>query len=158
MPVSIPKQLFDTLQTAFQTEARRLCRDAAKVLKQPEKDVLQILQKLPKLTLQIVDDSDLPLTCPILLQQEGILARCRAPCLLGTGRCLTHQDRMNPPEVPETGQTITKLLVRSESEGSFWTHEETNLVLDATGHVVGRLTDEKELILYECESPSAEGR
>jgi hypothetical protein len=151
MSVSVPKQLFDTLQAALQTEARRLCRDAAKILKRPEKEVLGILQSMPKLSLKIVDDMDSPTQCPTLLQNEGLLSRCRKPCILGTGRCVAHQDAKEPPELPESVEHMTRITLPSEYEEqtTLWVYEETQRVYDARGTIVGYITEDRELILYE---------
>jgi len=132
MSIQIPLSLLETIQSAFTGEAKRLCRDAAKILKVSEKDLLhKILPSGSKI--KLVDDNSAPITCPALIKM-GILTRCRSPCLLGTGRCLHHQTAV----VPVTEGLIP--LTRLEGMPR-WCNEETGDVYESSGEIIGKYKD-----------------
>lgn len=149
--IKIPSSLFDTLQAALKTEAKRVCRDAAKLLRRPETEVLAILLD-PKnqISLQILHDDELPDSCPVFLQHSMLIERCRAPCILGTGRCLKHQSENQIPSFPPTIQSLTRLECTEEQPTPLWCDEATGIVYDSTGSVVGNYKNERlELFLLE---------
>jgi len=149
--IKIPSSLFDTLQAALKTEAKRVCRDAAKLLRRPEAEVLAIvLDPKNQVTLQILHDKDLPDSCPVLLQHSAVLERCRIPCILGTGRCLKHQSVHHIPEFPSTVQSLTRLECTEECPNPLWCDEATGIVYDSSGSVLGTYRSERlELFLLE---------
>ena len=132
MSIHIPLSLLETIQSAFTGEAKRLCRDAAKILKVSEKELLhKILPNGSKI--KLVDDNSAPITCPAIIK-EGILTRCRSPCILGTGRCLHHQTAVIP--ITDSLTPLTRL------EGmSMWCNEETGDVYESTGTIIGKYKD-----------------
>lgn len=149
--IKIPSSLFDTLQSALKTEAKRVCRDAAKLLRRPEAEVLAILLD-PKnqVSLQILHDKDLPDSCPVLLQHSTLIERCRTPCILGTGRCLKHQSVHHIPEFPPSVQSLTRLECTEEQTTPLWCNEATGIVYDSSGSVIGNYKNERlELFLLE---------
>lgn len=152
MSITIPKLLLDTLEKRFAEEAKRVCKDAARILRQPEKDLLTLLKQMPKFKLQVTDDSDFPTVCPILLQRHKILERCRGPCLLGTGRCVKHQNAPEPPEPSSHLQTLVKIQKMEENDTSLWCDEITRQVFDSSGTAVGELTDDNILELFTLEA------
>lgn len=140
MSVTLPQSLLETLQSAFQGEAKRLCRDAAKLLRVPEKEIYEkIFPPGSKVKLAVVDDSSVPLTCPAFLHEGTLLRRCRHPCLLGTGRCLQHQTT-HIPSIPESIQQLTR-LEPIEGQPPLWCNEATGDILDQEGAYVGKLKD-----------------
>jgi hypothetical protein len=151
MSLAIPKPLLDSLQAAFLAEGRKLCRDAAKVLHKPEKEVLDILKSLPKVSLIIHRDTDdTPTLCPVFLDTRGsLLQRCRRPCILGTGRCFRHQDATEPPSSPENTITLTRIKKTAELDTQLWCCEETNEIYNAEGNIVGELNDQREILIFE---------
>ena len=125
--MQVPCSLFESFQASLQQEAKRICRDAAKLLRVPEKELEQkVLKSMPKISL-IKDQT--PTSCLILLHNEKLPHRCRLPCLLGTGRCYKHQEI---PTVPEGG-TLTRI---SDSE-RLWCDEETGIVYNKQAQEVG---------------------
>ena len=151
MSITIPKLLLDTLEKRFAEEAKRVCKDAARILRRPEKELLALLKQMPKLKLSVADDSDFPTVCPIILQRHKILERCRGPCLLGTGRCLKHQNAPEPPEVPSTLQVLVRIQKCDELDTQLWCDETTRQVFDSSGTAVGELTEENVLELFTLE-------
>jgi hypothetical protein len=142
MSVQLPRQLVDSLQAAFLGEAKRLCRDAAQILHVPEKEVLQkILPANSKVKLAILDDSDLPQTCHVLVPEGALVKRCRGPCVLGTGRCLLHQT-VSIPEIDSHSATkLTRVEKDQPDDPPLWCDEESGLLYDAEGTPVGYRTD-----------------
>lgn len=144
--MKIPKSLFDSLQTSLNQEAKRLCRDAAKILKIPEKDLVgKILNKMPKIT--IIEDNSTPYTCPVLIE-NNLLERCRRSCLLGTGRCLEHQKTTNPE--PTTQKQLTRIQSTTDSLNTLWCYESTGDVYDKELKIVGQYKNNR-LTLYDFQ-------
>jgi hypothetical protein len=149
MSISIPQTLLNTLQATFDAEAKRLARDAAKVLHVPEKEVLQILKKIPKVQFKICDDNEYTNSCEVLLQKKKMLERCRRPCVLGTGRCLKHQEESKPPVLNEDIRRLTRLEKHEDVDETFWCDESTRIVYNADLNAVGSLTEDDTLELYD---------
>ena len=138
MNVQIPQQLLESLQASFLGEAKRICRDAAKILKVPEKELIQkVLPAGSRVKLQVVDTNDAPTQCPVFLQEDCILRRCRQPTLLGTGRCVCHQ-MAKIPEVPEDVLQLTRLERIKTSDTPLWCNEATGEVMDSSGTIIGQ--------------------
>ncbi len=136
--LSIPETLLDTLKRAFEREGVRLCRDAARILKVPEKELTKsVMNSTQPIKLKVFDDDDVPQTCPIMLQTSLVLERCRGPCLMGTGRCLKHQTSNPPPELPDTVQMLTRLERSDPSDPPMWCDESTGAVFDTSGKIIG---------------------
>jgi len=149
--MKIPSSLFDTFQAALKSEAKRVCRTAAKLLKKPEAEVLGIvLDPANQVALQILHDNDLPDSCPVLLQHSTVLERCRIPCILGTGRCLKHQSVHQIPEFPPMVQSLTRLECTKDHPTPLWCDETTGVVYDSTGSILGTYKNDcLELFLLE---------
>lgn len=151
MSVSIPQTLLATLQAAFDAEAKRVARDAAKLLRVPEKDVLEIIKKVPKVQFKVIDDSEIPTSCPTLKRSISttMLTRCRAPCILGTGRCAHHQKQASIPEVPDTKKPLTRVKRLQDTDEDLWCDEETRKIYNTAGEEVGQLTEDDTVEVYE---------
>jgi preprotein translocase subunit Sec63 len=151
MSLTIPQTLFTTLQSCFDMEAKRIGREMAKLLDVPEKEVLQILKRVPKVSLTLHDDTEFYASCPILIQSNSIAYRCRRGCILGTNRCVEHQTiqidaEKNIEKEAETKaetQPIIKLTRLKTTESCYWCNEETSAVYDATGKQVGFLKNNR---------------
>ena len=151
MSIKLPKQLVESLQQSFLSEARRVCRDAAKLLRKEPETVLAVLKKMPPIQFQIVDDSEYPTTCPVLLQKGAIVERCRTPCILGTGACMVHQEEDSPPSIDSCEMKLTRVKHSESDMGPLWCNEDTRHVYSREGVCIGYLTDENvlELVTYE---------
>lgn len=150
MNVQIPQQLLESLQASFLGEAKRICRDAAKLLKVNEKELLQkVLPNASKVKLQVVDTDEAPTQCHALIQEQTILRRCRMPTLLGTGRCVCHQTA-KLPELPEDCIQLVRIERIETNDTALWCNEATGEVYDSSGAIVG-LYKNSELRLYVLE-------
>jgi len=151
MTLEIPSELYKTFQDIMLQEAKRLCRDAAKILGRPEKEVqTKVLKEMPKLSLTIIDDKDQPTTCPVFVRTASLIERCRHACLLGTGRCLAHQGETCIPEVDE--QTImTRIQPIDCLDTPLWCNEATHEVYTTQGQCIGHYKDEV-LTVYELDT------
>jgi len=128
--MQVPSSLFESLQASLQQEAKRICRDAAKILRVPEKELEQkVLKSMPKIT--ILKDQT-PTTCHILINSEKVVQRCRLPCILGTGRCHKHQEIRKVPE----GGSLTRIQAQPDLE-PMWCNEDTNIVYNKNAEEVG---------------------
>jgi hypothetical protein len=145
MSIVLPQTLLASLAASFEAEGKRLAKDVAKILRVPEKEVLQLLKQMPKVQFKVHDDSESVSSCPVLIEEPGLVKRCRGPCILGTSRCIHHQTNAIPT-VPDT----LKLLTRIKGH-PYWCDEETRHVYDATGVHVGELNADNQLELYVYE-------
>ena len=143
--MQVPSSLFESFQASLQQEAKRICRDAAKILRVPEKDLEQkILKSMLKITL-VKDNSSTSCCVLILKQSEDRLAhRCRLPCILGTGQCYKHQG----VTIAEGG-TLTRIQAQPETE-QLWCNEETGLVYTENSDEIGFYKNSR-LTLYCLE-------
>jgi hypothetical protein len=152
MSISVPQSLLSVLQASFDLEAKRVAKDVSKLLKIPEKEILQLVKQMPKIQLKVHNDDDTPCVCPIFLVKDTLLERCRLPCILGTGKCIHHQSEKEPPCIPEPIQKLTRLSLPA-TEGSkhesYWCDEETKHVYNSKCKYVGYLNEDNELELYE---------
>jgi len=147
--VKIPSSLFDTLQSAFKLEAKRICKSVATILQKPEKEVLDKILK-SQVQLMILEDHEETYSCPILLQHAMILERCRGPCILGTGRCIKHQSIQSIPELPSTLKQLTRIETTTDTTDSLWCDETTEYVYNTAGIHIGWYRNE-QLTLVEFE-------
>lgn len=151
--ITISDSLLQTLKSSFEQERNRLCRDAAKLLRVPEAQVKQLVQQaMPTYKLTVIEEDEKRQTCPVLLQRALVLERCRDPCLMGTGRCLTHQTAHSPPDLPTTIQGLTRVERMDPSDPPMWCDEETHQVYNSEGVVIGSLENGVlELYTFEPE-------
>lgn len=151
MTLELPSELYKTFQDILLQEAKRLCRDAAKVLGRPEKEVQsKVLKDMPKLSLKIIDDKDQPVTCPVFVRRAKVFERCRHACLLGTGRCLAHQAESCIPETQDQ-TSLTRIQPTDCMDTPLWCNEETHNVYTSEGQIIGRYKDEV-LYVYELDT------
>ena len=131
--MNIPKSLFDSLTASLNQEARRLCKESAKLLKIPEKELLEkIIKKMPKIT--VCEDNNMPYSCPVYNEKKHV-ERCRKSCILGTGRCADHQS-VSVPE-PTTQKLLTRIQQTEEITEALLCDETDGTVYNSSGEVVG---------------------
>ena len=111
MSIVLPQTLLASLTASFEAEGRRLAKDVAKILRVPEKEVLQLVKQLPKVQFKVHDDSESTTSCPVLIEEPGLVKRCRGPCVLGTSRCIHHQTN-EVLAVPDTLKSLTRIKGR----------------------------------------------
>jgi len=141
--MNIPKSLFDSLSASLNQEAKRLCKESAKLLKVPEKELLEkILKKMPKIT--ICEDNSMPYSCPVYNEKKYV-ERCRKPCLLGTGRCTEHQN-VHVPE-PTTQKLLTRIQATAEIPDPLFCDESDGTVYNSSADAVG-FYENNRLTLY----------
>ena len=150
MSLTVPKSLLQTLQTTFDAESKRIAKDISKVLNVEEKEILQILKKIPKVQMNIVDDSDFCTSCPVLFCKGKLAYRCKNPCIIGTSRCIYHQTNNTIPSIPDHIVNVTKLC-HSDLQESYVCDEETKVVYDNSGNSVGELTEDNNLYIYSFD-------
>jgi hypothetical protein len=151
--IKLPVSLFTTFQTACKIEAKRICKQAAKLLQRPEKEVLDKVFA-SQLVVQIIDDDDRPLTCPILLRHATLVERCRRPCILGTGKCINHQTTSSNDSYPSDVLQVTRIDYK---EDLLWCDESTGNVYNSSGSIVGFYKDEcLELISFDTSNETNE--
>lgn len=155
MNVQIPQQLLESLQASFLGEAKRICRDAAKILKVNEKELQQkVLPNASRIKIQVVDTDEAPTQCHALIQEQSIFRRCRMPTLLGTGRCICHQTA-KVPSLPEECTQLVRMERIEANDDPLWCNEATGEVYDSSGAIVG-LYKNSELRLYVLEEEDCE--
>lgn len=155
--LTISETLLDTLKRAFEREGARVCRDAARILKVPEKELTKsVMNATQPFKLKVFDDDDVPQTCPVILQTSLLLERCRTPCLMGTGRCLKHQTAAAPPELPDTIQTLTRLERSDPADPPMWCDETTGTVYTTSGKNIGEFKHGILEIFEFCEEQEEE--
>ncbi len=150
MSIQIPKSLYDTFQNFLLGEAKRICKESAKLLHLPEKEVQQrVLKKLPKVSVTLVRDSDTTNSCPVLLPNSKLVQRCRQPCILGTSRCIQHQHMKNIPECLDR-TLLTRIAPSDSNNQALWCNEETHDIFNEEGDIVGIYKD-GTLTMYKYE-------
>jgi hypothetical protein len=150
MSITIPKTLLQTLQTTFDAEAKRIAKDVSKILNIEEKELIQHLKKIPKVQISIQDDSDTLTSCPVLIRGGSLVCRCKNPCILGTSRCIAHQNVDSIPSIPDHIVNITKIC-HSDLENPLWCDESTKIIYDSSGSPIGELTEDNNLNIYTFE-------
>uniref|UniRef100_A0A6C0HFB0 Uncharacterized protein n=1 Tax=viral metagenome TaxID=1070528 RepID=A0A6C0HFB0_9ZZZZ len=149
--MEVPSSLFESFEYALRQEAKRICRDAAKILNLPEKDVEEkVLKSMPKSKLTVIKDNELSYSCPIFMCEKGLTHRCRLPCILGTNRCYKHQTIDYIPEPLEDQVTLTRIQTTKDSLESLWCNELDGSIYNEHSECVGTYKNRK-LILYSFE-------
>jgi hypothetical protein len=141
MSYPIPTILLETLQSAFQHEAKKICAEVAETLGIPKQ---QVIKKVLNHTSFInLIECETPHVCMFLQKEKYIYTRCRKHALLGTGRCVNHQ---NIEQVQEEAKQVLRKLINGDA--IFWLEEETGKVFDSTGSCVGTYA-ERVLRIYD---------
>jgi hypothetical protein len=139
----IPKLYWDVFQGAFQTKIKRLAKEIASSLGQPEQPLLKALVA-EKVDVYLFEEEgsefiDLPsMRCKHQIMSSenlSVLKTCDQPVLLGKQACLLHELKAEGPPPPLPKLRIVKDL---DTGNSFWVNSE-NAVLDkaslsAVGH------------------------
>jgi hypothetical protein len=156
----IPDGLLNELRAAFEREAKKICRDAAHILRVSEADLLKkVKERMSTVKLSVLpEDDDLPRTCQVLLKRGSVFERCRGGCVLGTSKCLRHQTTDQPPltEFQNTVRTLTRLERCSGTTEPLWCDESTRQVYNRNGEQVGEMNEDNCLELFVLEDDEQE--
>ena len=127
---NIPLPLLETLQTIFEKEGKKLAESVALSLGiHPQ----EVIKKVFKKTQINVYDWDAPSLCKILRKDELVYAYCSKPCVLGTTRCLIHQ---NEEITTEPKHKPVQRLLLEEGSKKLWV-DRTMRVYSSDGNYLG---------------------
>jgi hypothetical protein len=146
MSLAIPKNLICCLDGIFQREAKKLGADIAKVLRIPEKDILEVIKKIEKVSYKIYDCDENENSCPVFINATVVAERCRRPCVLGTNRCLHHQSEASICKQPENLKELTRCVSSdcSTEQKILLLDEESNTVYNNLGENIGEICDDED--------------
>jgi hypothetical protein len=138
---NIPIPLLETLQAAFDREGKKLAESVALSLGlQPQ----EVIKKVFKKTGIAVYDWDAPPSCDVLRKDNLVYAQCAKPCLLGTTKCLIHQQEV---VIRPVLKKVQRLVL---DDKRLWLDEESK-VYSSEGIYLGWLKNgELYLIDFEC--------
>jgi hypothetical protein len=138
---NIPIPLLETLQAAFDREGKKLAESVALSLGlQPQ----EVIKKVFKKTCIAVYDWDAPPSCDVLRKDNLVYAQCAKPCLLGTTKCLIHQQEV---VIRPVLKKVRRLVL---DDKRLWLDEESK-VYSSEGQYLGWLKNgELYLIDFEC--------
>ena len=139
---NIPIPLLETLQSAFEREGKKLAESVALSLGlQPQ----EVIKKVFKKTQIKVYDWEALSSCDVLRRDNLVYAQCSKPCLLGTTKCLIHQQEIvTKPDLKK----MQRLVLDSNR---LWLDEESK-VYSSDGLYLGWLKNgELYLIDFECD-------
>ncbi len=148
--VKIPKYLVDSLDTMFEKVGREYIKQAAQILEKDEKEMLKII--LPKLKqkessmVRMYPDQEY-YTCahlPNYKSQSRLQYRCRLPNVIGTQRCMHHQQIRSIEDI-EPEISVTRVFVKdsSEHDNMYFCDEKTQQVYNKEGTVIGTRHNDK---------------
>lgn len=139
----IPKLYWDVFQGAFQTKIKRLAKEIATSLGQPEQPLLKALIA-EKVDVYLFEEEgsefiDLPsMRCKhqiVSSENLSVLKTCDQPVLLGKQACLLHELRV---EGPSPSLPKFRVVKDSDTGNSFWVDGENAVLekvnLKAVGH------------------------
>ena len=145
---TIPRSLWESLDSVLFTKSISLARDIAKELGVQPNELIKCIsnQERGKFTI-IPDDEDAVYQCQALVQHGVLYGRCRCPAFGQTPRfCGTHERHsMDMPSLP-----LVKKIVTSEAT---YIVNDKNEVITLNGAIIGRLKGDK-LTLFEIEEDS----
>jgi hypothetical protein len=138
---NIPIPLLETLQSSFEREGKKLAESVAISLGLQPQEVIKKVFKKTKIT---VFDWDAPPSCDVLRKDNLVYAQCAKPCLLGTTKCLIHQQEI---VIRPVLKKVQRLIV---DDRRLWLDEESK-VYSSDGDYLGWLKNgELYLIDFEC--------
>ncbi len=148
----IPDGLLNDLRAAFERETKKMCRDAADILRVSETDLVKkVKERMGTVKISVLpEDDDLPRTCHVLLKRGTLYERCRGGCVLGTSKCLRHQttESVVAKELPSVIQPLTRIERCSGMSEALWCDETTHQVYNRSGEIVGEINEDNGLELF----------
>ena len=148
----IPDGLLNDLRAAFERETKKICRDAAHILRVPEADLFKkVKERMPTVQISVLEEDDeLSRSCHVLLKRGTLYERCRGGCVLGTSKCLRHQttDAPSVNELPSNIKPLTRLERKPGMAEAMWCDESNRKVFNRNGETVGEINEDNELELF----------
>lgn len=147
----IPRIYWDTLQASLATEVKRLAKDIATTLRQPEQPLLKALQDTVGAYLfeeeahTLVDLAEMK--CKALVrssENQSVLTQCGQPILLGKGGvCPAHLHVEKEPS-PTFGITHLKIIKDPYTGETYWVDSDHCLRRKGDLKCMGRYDPEKK--------------
>ncbi len=147
----IPRIYWDTLQSSLHAEVKRLAKEVARTLHQPEQPLLKAIQQntlgaylFEESNSELLDIQDM--RCKHLVSSfdnPSVLCHCNQPILLGAGdACPTHLRK------EKTRPNLTKLrIVKSAYGETFWIDDDNNIRQKGDLKLIGKYNPESKYCL-----------
>ena len=152
----VPRIYWDTLEASLNTEVKRLAKEIAATLRQPEQPLLKALQGTVGAYLfedeadSMIDLSEM--RCKAIIrssENRSVLTECRQPILLGKGASCTEHLHVAAEPVPTF---ITHLRIIKDHCDTYWMDSDHCLRRKGDLKCIGRYDPEKKkCILLEFE-------
>jgi hypothetical protein len=99
-PVSKP--LWESMEAVLLAHAKKLAKEVAKTLRQPEQPLLQAIGKetIPLYLVEMADPTNEEFLCQSLSTETEVAHVCRKPVLYGTASCPEHSRGQGQQSVP----------------------------------------------------------
>lgn len=145
---SVPKPLWDALDSVLQKKAKELIKDIAKACGQPEKKLLDAY-KAEKHTvhlLELEDPTDEKFECCALCSHSRIHTRCRKTVLYGKKYCQEHEFHQN---VSLSSKPVLQRCITEENDIVFL-NKDTSEIYNAEYKKIGLFINNR-ILLFEIE-------
>ena len=145
---SVPKPLWDALDSVLQKKAKELIKDIAKACGQPEKKLLDAYraEKHTVHLLELEDPTDEKFECSAFTCHSRIHTRCRKTVLYGKKYCSEH-------EFYQTISISSKPVVQrciTDNNDVVFLNKETSEIYDAHYKKIGLFINNR-ILLFEIE-------
>jgi hypothetical protein len=146
-PYTIPQTLWESLDAVLFSKGLALARDIATELKVDPKPLIQALNGPERGKFFLVpDDEATTYQCQAHIPNGKTWMRCRSPTCGGVRFCSAHE--RSAPIVPSGLEEVERIVVT----GEVYLKKADGAVVNREGVVVGSLTPNQKLILFEIES------
>ncbi len=145
-PYSIPRTLWESLDAILFAKGTALAREIAAELKVNPQPLLQSLntQERGKFFL-LPDEETTSYQCQATVAHGKIWMRCRCPVLSGARFCGVHEK--SAPIVPSNLEEVERI----EVNGDLYLKKADGIVLNRDGKVIGQMTGNQKLLIFDCE-------
>jgi hypothetical protein len=147
-PVSKP--LWESLEAVMMAHAKKLAKDVAKQLRQPEQPLLQAIQKerIPLYLVEMTDPTDEEFYCKAMDTTKSIAHICRKPVLYGSLYCPEHS--VHPQKGSSLFEQLPKLHRFITEEGEIYYYDELlRNVYDSHSKFCGVLSREDPPVFHK---------
>lgn len=146
--LSVPKPLWDALDSILQKKARELIKDIAKSCNQPEKKLWDVYksQKYTVHLLDLTEPTEDKYECEALLPHSHVHTRCRKTVLYGKKYCPEHE--FYQPSLILEKTSLQRCI--TEENFTVFIDKDTNTVYDANFKKIGIFQD-KRIFMFDIE-------